>query len=232
MRADAGPFRATARLARGEPLVIVAIGSSSTEGIGASTPEKRYPASLRRFLSERFPGVDIMVHNRGIGGQAADEMLARFDADLWPRKPHLVLWQTGTIEALRHTDPTAFRRHLNDGIERIRRFGAEVVLINPQYSRTLDRRHPDYGTYVEAMRDIARVAGVPLVDRYAAMRHQFDVLSEAEIMGPEGMLAADRLHLNDDGYRCLARAVADFIACGRDEACRDDRLMADRRIRP
>lgn len=231
-RTDAGPLRATARLARGEPLVIVAIGSSSTEGVGASAPEKRYPASVRRLLRERFPGVDIAVHNRGVGGQSAEQMLARFDNDLWPLKPHLVLWQTGTIEALRRTAPDILRRNLADGVERIRRHGAEVVLVNQQYSRSLEKRHPEYPRYVEAMGDFARAAGVPLVDRYAAMRRQFATLTEAEIMGSDGMLAPDRLHLNDDGYRCLARAIADFIACGTDFTCRDGRLMADRKGRP
>lgn len=229
VRADTGTPQATTRLQRGEPLVIVAIGSSSTEGAGASAPDRRYPASVQRFLRGRFAGLDIVVHNRGIGGQSASQMLARFDTDLWPLKPHLVLWQTGTIEALRHMPVDILTANLRDGVERIREHGSEVVLINPQYSQSLEKRLPDYPRYVEAMEAFARTAGVALIDRYAAMRLRAEAMAKSAATEPQGLLAPDRLHLNDDGYRCLARAVADFIACGKDADCLDGRLVATRK---
>ena len=212
---------------RGGPLVVVAIGSSSTEGIGASTPDRSYPPSVQRFLRARFPGLDIVVHNRGIGGQSAEQMLARFDTDLWPLKPQLVLWQTGTIEALRHIPRDVLQGNLRDGVERIRKHGAEVMLVNPQYSQSLEKRLPDYPSYVAVMEAFARTAGVPLIDRYAAMRLRAEAMATSAATKPQGLLGPDRLHLNDDGYRCLARAVADFIACGKDAECLDGRLAAN-----
>jgi acyl-CoA thioesterase I len=64
------PLRHTARrLASGGPLVIVAIGSSSTNGAGASSPAASYPSRLAVELKQRFPGHDITVLNRGVNGE-------------------------------------------------------------------------------------------------------------------------------------------------------------------
>ncbi|MFA6022042.1 MAG: hypothetical protein WC722_17420, partial [Rhodospirillales bacterium] len=93
---------------------------------------------------------------------------------------------------------------------------------------TLEKRSPDYPHYAEVMRDVAHVSGVPLVDRYAAMR-RVDLMAAPAKPESDELLAPDRLHLNDDGYRCLARAVADFIACGRNADCPSGRVAANRK---
>ena len=84
------------RLASGEPVTIVAFGSSSTAGAGASSPAATYPSRLEADLKTRFPGRTIKVLNRGVGGEDASEMLARMDRDVAPERPDLVLWQVGT----------------------------------------------------------------------------------------------------------------------------------------
>src|SRR6185312_1463932 len=94
-------LRTSLALTAGDPLVIVAIGSSSTAGVGASSPAASYPSQLEADLRARFPGVPITVLNRGIGGEEAPQMLARFDRDVIAEKPDLVLWQVGTNGVLR-----------------------------------------------------------------------------------------------------------------------------------
>ena len=60
----------------GLPLDILAIGSSSTEGVGASSPANAYPARLKDEL-EKETGVDFDVKNAGIGGELATKTVER-----------------------------------------------------------------------------------------------------------------------------------------------------------
>src|SRR5215475_1750698 len=85
--------RTAGRLEMNKPLTIVAVGSSSTFGVGASSSAAAYPARLEALLKERFPGASIKVFNRGVNGEDAAEMLVRFDKQVIAEKPDLVLWQ-------------------------------------------------------------------------------------------------------------------------------------------
>jgi len=86
-------------LSRQDRIKIVAIGSSSTEGAGASGPEASYPAVLARELSQRFPNASIAVFNKGVGGERIDATIARFEKDVVALNPDLVIWQVGTNDA-------------------------------------------------------------------------------------------------------------------------------------
>src|SRR5256885_4442525 len=95
------PTRIRERITKGLPLKIVAIGSSSTYGTGASSPAASYPSRLEAELKARLPGVPVTVLNKGIGGEEANQMAARFDADVVDENPDLVLWQGGSNSVLR-----------------------------------------------------------------------------------------------------------------------------------
>ncbi len=96
------PLRhAARRLASGEPLTIVAIGSSSTAGAGASSPAASYPSQLAAELKQRFPTHDVTVLNRGVNGETTEQMMARFTTGVIAAHPDLVLWQVGTNSVLR-----------------------------------------------------------------------------------------------------------------------------------
>jgi len=43
------------KIAAGDPITIVAIGSSSTAGAGASSPDASYPSQLSLELRKQFP---------------------------------------------------------------------------------------------------------------------------------------------------------------------------------
>jgi acyl-CoA thioesterase-1 len=120
------------KIAERRPLKIVAIGSSSTFGTGASSPDRSYPSRLEAELKARLPGVPVTVLNKGIGGEEAPQMIARFDADVFEEAPDLVLWQVGSNSVLmNHPTPGEVIR---EGVESIKASGAEVILVNPQYA--------------------------------------------------------------------------------------------------
>ena len=106
------------RIAQGKPLKIVAIGSSSTSGAGASSRAATYPSRLEAELKAQLPGLPVTVLNKGIGGEEAPQMVARFEADVFEEAPDLVLWQVGSNSVLRdHPTPGEIIRQ---GVERLK----------------------------------------------------------------------------------------------------------------
>ena len=203
------PLPASRAALRAEgPLTVVAFGSSSTEGAGASTPGHAYPARLEALLRAALPGRAVRVLNRGIGGQDVGEMLARLDADVLPEHPDLVVWQAGANAALRGMDPRAFRDTLAEGIARLRASGTDVVLMDSQLAPVVLSR-PLYPQLAAALRDVAAARSVPVFSRAELMRAW-----EAAGTSPMDMLHADGLHHNDRGYACLAEALAASIVGG------------------
>src|SRR5829696_7108708 len=167
---EAVPLPASrAALRAGRPFTVVAFGSSSTEGAGASTPDHAYPARLEALLRAALPGRAVRVLNRGVGGQDVHEMLARLDADVLAERPQLAVWQAGANAALRGMDPEAFGHALADGLARLRESGADVVLMDSQLSpRVLSR--PLHPLIAAAMRGVAAVRSVPVFSRAELMR--------------------------------------------------------------
>src|SRR5919199_1115885 len=111
----------TARaIRRGEALVIVAIGSSSTEGVGASDQEHTYPALLAEELRRRWPRLAVTVVNKGVGGENAQQMLARFTRDVLSYHPQLVIWQTGSNSVLQSGNVRVYERAIREGIARLK----------------------------------------------------------------------------------------------------------------
>lgn len=189
-------------------LTVVAFGSSSTEGAGASAPGSTYPARLETLLRAALPGRPVRVLNRGIGGQDVGEMLARLDADVLAERPQLVVWQAGANAALRGMDPQAFRGRLAEGLARLRAEGTDVVLMDSQLAPTVVSR-PFHPHIAAALRDVAAARSVPVFSRTDLMRSW-----EAAGTPPVDMLHTDGLHHNDRGYACIAEALAGSILRG------------------
>ena len=120
------------KLASEEPITIVAVGSSSTAGAGASSAAASYPNQLAVELKQHFPNHSIAVINRGVGGENVDDMLKRFDTGVLAEHPDLVLWQLGTNSVIR--DDKFSDTSIHDGLNKIRAVGADVVLIDPQFA--------------------------------------------------------------------------------------------------
>ena len=194
----------TARLADGGPVRVVTLGSSSTAGSGASSVDHSYPARLGDHLSQAFPASRVEVINSGVNGQNTEEMVARLFHDAIEENADLVIWQTGTNDAVSRIDPEKFREHLERGIAWVREAGIDLILMDPQFYPGL-RSQAVYERYVDVMRETAARFAVPLFPRYELMRHW------ATLSPPPTVLADDRFHLNDDGYACLAEQVATMI---------------------
>ena len=193
-------------LATNQPIIVVALGSSSTRGWMASDVGHSYPAMLQRYLNDAVPRISVAVINRGIGGQDAPEELARIDADVLDVRPQLVIWQAGANGAIRDASPDTFRKLMRQGIAKLKAAGADVILMDNQRSPRI-MSSPDHVLMEQAMRDVAAVTGVNLFSRGALMdTWQKDGESLEDFIAPDG------LHMNTRGYFCLAQALGSSIA--------------------
>ena len=195
------------RLESGKPLVIVAIGSSSTAGARASSPAAAYPARLAVELRARFPGRDITVFNRGVNGEVTEDMLGRFATDVIAAHPQLVLWQVGTNSVLRDNPLTEHEAELHQGIEQLKAMGADVVLIDLQYAPAVLAKS-ETTAMVEQIALTAKEENVDLFHRFAVMRDWH----ETRHLGYDVFVAPDELHMNDWGYACWAKLIGAAIA--------------------
>jgi acyl-CoA thioesterase I len=201
------PVRLRERIAQGRPIKIVAIGSSSTFGSGATSPANSYPSQLEAELKAKLHGLPVTVLNKGIGGEEAPQMVARFDADVIDENPDLVLWQVGSNSVLRdHPTPGEVIRQ---GVERLKASGADVILINPQYAPKILAK-ADIGHAVDVITATARDEEVGMFDRFAVMRYW----RETERIAFEQFLSPDLLHMNDWSYACTAKLLAAAILDG------------------
>jgi acyl-CoA thioesterase-1 len=204
----ANPLARTGRrLAAGEPLKIVAIGSSSTAGAGASAPAKSYPARLEAELRTIFPRADITVLNRGINGEEARDMVTRFDQDVIAEKPDLVIWQVGTNAVLRDSPIDDAGALIRSGVKQLKQSRADVILVNPQYTQKVIAK-PEAEAMVELISRSAQEAHVDLFQRFAVMRYW----RLTEDIAFDTFASPDGVHMNDWSYGCLGKLVAKAIA--------------------
>ena len=199
--------RVAQKLATHEPITIVAIGSSSTAGAGASSPAASYPSRLTVELKERFPNQPITMINRGANGEEIGDMLKRFDSAVAAAKPDLVLWQLGTNSVIRDHMFTDDGAAIRTGLGKIRAIGADVVLIDPQFAPKVIAK-PDAGRMVELIATTAKREDADLFRRFDVMKRW----REVDQMPFETFVSADGLHLNDWSYACMAKGLGLAIA--------------------
>jgi acyl-CoA thioesterase I len=197
--------RTALALASGEPLVIVAIGSSSTAGAGATSPANSYPSRLEAELRERFPGAPITVINRGANGEDAKQMIARFD-EVIRDQPDLVLWQVGTNAVLRDYAVSGEAPLILEGIRRLKAAQTDIVLVDSQYAPKVITKH-DIAGMLALLAKIARDEKVGLFERFAIMRNWHNDRG----IPFEAVLSPDGLHMNDWSYGCVAKLLAESI---------------------
>ena len=190
-------------------MTVVALGSSTTAGSGASAEDRSYPAVLEAELRRRLPGAEVKILNKGVGGQSAYDMLLRMQSDVLDEKPALVIWQTAINEAIRDIGEEKLAKILRKGIGEARAAGSDIILMDlPWLPR--EGRYPHYDDYRAVLRKTAQEQAVPLFPRYAMMKSW----SSSRQFTPEELVGMDGLHLVDAGYRCLALRLADGIVSG------------------
>jgi acyl-CoA thioesterase-1 len=202
------PLARTAKhLAAGDPVKIVALGSSSTAGAGASSPAASYPSRLQAELSALFPNVRFTVINRGANGEDAREMMARFESSVLAEQPDLVIWQVGTNSILRDQPLEPAGSLIHQGIERLKAAGVDVILVDPQFApKVLAKIDIDH--LVELLESEAKRENVDLFRRFAVMRHWRQVAN----IPYSHFLSPDELHMNDWSYACFGKLLAVAIA--------------------
>jgi hypothetical protein len=186
----------------GGKLDVLVVGSRSST---INTPDgTAYPGRLEAMLREKLPGVKVNVNVELQIKKTAEEVAAGLSKLVEGKKPTLVVWQTGTVDAMRSIDPDDFRAAVDDGVAALQNAGTDVILINLQYSprtETMISATP----YIDNMRVVAQQHDVPLFDRFAVMRHwneagDFDLFSASH-----GIELAKRVH------DCLGRALSKFV---------------------
>ncbi len=198
------PLPNTARAVAAKRLDVLVIGSGSSALPGKNGVKRAYPAQLQAVLGETLPGVAVNVATDVKARRTAIEMVAILKQILAAAKPVLVIWQTGTVDAMQGVDLDRFNAALEGGIVMARQAGADVVLVNPQYSPRTESMIA-IGPYAEDMRWVALQYDVPLFNRYEIMRLWADFGTFDFKGGVNKLDTAGRVH------SCLGWLLADLV---------------------
>ena len=189
-------------LKTGHPLDILVVGSrSSTINTSDGTA---YPGRLQAVLREKLPSVAVNVSVELQVKKTAEEVAAGLVKLVEGKRPTLVIWQTGTYDAMRSIDPDDFRGAVDEGVAALQNAGTDVILMNLQYSprtETMISAPP----YIDNMRVVAQQHDVPMIDRFAIMHHWHDAGDFDLFSAAHGLELAKRVH------DCLGRALSKFV---------------------
>jgi hypothetical protein len=185
-------------------LDILVVGAGSSALPGPDGAKNSYPARLQAALQELLPGVTVKVTTDVQARRTAAEMVKALPADLAAAKPALVVWQTGTVDAMQAVDPDQFNQALDKGINTARSAGADIVLINSQYSPRTDSMIA-LGTYADNMRWVAVQHEVPLFDRFSIMKLWADLGTFDFYAATKKFDMAEKVH------DCIGRLLADLV---------------------
>jgi lysophospholipase L1-like esterase len=199
--------RVARKLSNGEPVVIIAFGSSSTAGFGSSSAAYTYPSRLAEQLRRQYPKSNISIINRGMGGQEVPEMMARLQSSVLDSHPDLVIWQLGTNLVVRGQDSSGVAAMVEDGVSRMQAQGADVVLIDPQYVPAVAAQKEGANRMVQLIKNVAQLRHASVFPRFEVMRQWH----ENEKLPFDSFSISDGLHMNDWGYACFAQLLGDTI---------------------
>jgi GDSL-like Lipase/Acylhydrolase family len=199
------PLPGVARAIAQKELKVVVVGSASSLLAGpGGKQEAAYPARLETALSKRLPGVKVTVATFAKPRTTADSMEEDIERLVHSEKPAVVIWQTGTVDAIRRMDPEDFRSAIDQGVAAVLEADSDIILMNPQYSPRTESMI-EVQPYVDAMRFTAMQHEVPLFDRFAVMR-QWGELGTFDLLDPTKKTdMAERVH------QCVADLLADLI---------------------
>jgi lysophospholipase L1-like esterase len=185
-------------------LTIAVVGTGSSILAGPDGPRSAYPARLEAALKQRLPSVAVKVVTLVRTRMSAEDLAQGMAKLLVDEKPDLVIWQTGTLDAIRRIEPEDFRAALEEGVETLHKGGADVILMNMQYSPRTDIMVA-LGPYADNMRVVAQQHEIPLFDRLAIMRHWSDTGAFDLYAAGKDNVLAQRVH------DCIGRAIASMI---------------------
>jgi lysophospholipase L1-like esterase len=185
-------------------LTIAVVGTGSSILAGPEGPRSAYPARLEAVLKAKLPSVAVKVVSLVRTRMTTEDLAKGMEKLVNDEKPDLVIWQTGTLDAIRRVDPDEFRAALEEGVETLHKGGADVILMNMQYSPRTDIMVP-LGPYADNMRVVAQQHEIPLFDRLAIMRHWSDTGAFDLYAAGKDNVLAQRVH------DCIGRGIASMI---------------------
>ena len=183
-------------------LNILVVGSRSSTI--PSQEASAYPARLQAYLKERLPSVTVNVSVELQAKKTAEEASAELVKLAGDKKATLVVWQTGTVDAMRSVDPDDFRGAVDEGVAALQKAGTDVILMNLQYSPRTDSM-VSAPPYLDNMRVVAQQYDVPLFDRFAIMQQWNDSGDFDFFSASHGLDLVKRVH------DCLGRALSKFV---------------------
>jgi acyl-CoA thioesterase I len=196
----------SARLQAGNPVKIVAIGGASTTGVAAGSPELAYPHRLQEILDRWYPGIPIIVVNKGVPRQTAQQMLDRFASDVFAEDPVLVIWETGTTDAVRGVEVDEFAGTLQSGIDELKTRSVDIMLVDMQFSRGTVTVI-DFERYLDTLHQVAEDNGIYVFPRFEMMRYW----SEQNVFNFDGVAKDQRADLAASVYECIGRKLAEIL---------------------
>jgi hypothetical protein len=194
--------KVTDAVKNGRPLDVLVVGSRSST-INTSDASA-YPARLQVALKEKLPAATVNLSVELQPKKTADELASGFVKLMEEKKPILVVWQTGTVDAMKSIDPDDFRQAVDQGVAALQNAGADVILMNLQYSPRTETMI-SVPPYLDNMRLVAQQRDVPLFDRFAMMQ-KWNEQGDFDLFNPtHGIELAKQVH------DCIGRALAKFI---------------------
>ena len=194
------------RLRVRDSVKIVAIGGASTTGAAAGSADLAYPHRLQEILASWYPDVPLTVVNKGVPRQTAQQMLERFPSDVIAEDPVLVIWETGTTDAVRGVEIDDFAAALQTGIDELKTRSIDIMLIDMQFSRST-ATVIDYERYLDTIHQAGSVNEVYILPRFEMMRYW----SEQKVFNFDGVAKDERASLAASVYECIGRKLAEAI---------------------
>ena len=194
------------RLRAKNPVKIVAIGGASTAGAASGSPALAYPHRLQEILDRWYPDIPITVVNKGVARQTAQQMLERFPSDVLAEDPILVIWETGTTDAVRGVEIDDFAAALQGGIDQLKTRSIDIILIDMQFSRSTVTVI-DFERYLSTLHRVGEVNELYVFPRFEMMRYW----SEQSVFNFDGVAKAERASLAANVYECIGRKLAEAI---------------------
>ncbi len=185
------------------PVTIIVVGGASTAGIA---PDDAYPRFLEAALRRHHPNLAITVINRGVAGQTTAEMAARFAKDVYPYQPNLVIWETGTVDAVRGEDVNTFADALKNGIAAVQEHKSELMLMDMQYNPSTVSVI-NFEPYLDALHQTAALEDVYMFQRFNVMKYWGDAGDFDFVNAPR----EKTLLLTREFYECLGERLADAV---------------------
>ena len=204
VHADAGLPRIAAAIAKSKSLNVVVVGTTSSTLPGTNGQALAYPARLEIALQKRLPGVTVKVISLAKPRQTAADMAEGFPKVLRDEKPTLVVWQTGTYDAMRGVGAESFQATLEAAVDKLQAGGADVIFMNMQYSPRTDAVIST-AAYADAIRWVGLEHAVNVFDRQSIMRQWSELGTFDLLAATKSLDTAAKVH------DCFGRMLADLV---------------------